>query len=418
MNPLAGNLQCGEDAVTKATKRFIGISVLDAARKRIASLFDHFATVSVSFSAGKDSGVLLHLFADEARKRGVRFRVLFIDWEAQYQATIAYAEQMKAMYADCTDWTWVALPLRTTNACSQIEPEWVCWGIEKKPLWVRPPPPHAVTDCAAIPGAYPGMTFEEFVVVYAASLPAPACVALGLRATESLMRQRAVLREDVTRWHGYCWTSVAASGAVTAYPLYDWRTEDVWTYYGREKKPYNPIYDLMAKAGLSIHQSRICEPYGDEQRRGLHLWHVLEPATWAKVCARVAGACMGARYASTRQGMLGEGALTLPDGHTWQSYTLFLLDTMPSATAEHYRAKIGVYVAYCQKNYDGKYASGLPDCATGDCAAEDVPSWRRIARCVLKHDYWCRSLSFSPTVNAAYRRYMERARNRKVETSC
>lgn len=30
----------------------------------------------------------------------------------------------------------------------------------------------------------------------------------------------------------------------------------------------NRLYDLMHQAGLTIHQQRICQPYGDDQRKG------------------------------------------------------------------------------------------------------------------------------------------------------
>ena len=48
----------------------IGINVLEAARQRIAWTFDTFEKISVSFSAGKDSTVMLHLVMDEAISRG------------------------------------------------------------------------------------------------------------------------------------------------------------------------------------------------------------------------------------------------------------------------------------------------------------------------------------------------------------
>lgn len=37
------------------------LNVLDAARKRIAYIFDHVEKLYVSFSGGKDSTVMLHL---------------------------------------------------------------------------------------------------------------------------------------------------------------------------------------------------------------------------------------------------------------------------------------------------------------------------------------------------------------------
>ena len=46
----------------------------------------------------------------------------------------------------------------------------------------------------------------------------------------------------------------------------------------------------MHKAGVKLSLQRICQPYGDDQRRGLWLFHLIEPETWAKVVARVNGA--------------------------------------------------------------------------------------------------------------------------------
>lgn len=65
----------------------------------------------VCLSGGKDSTVLLHLTADVARRKKRRFSVLFIDWEAQYQCTIAHILKMREMYRDVTEtFYWVALP--------------------------------------------------------------------------------------------------------------------------------------------------------------------------------------------------------------------------------------------------------------------------------------------------------------------
>lgn len=38
----------------------------------------------------------------------------------------------------------------------------------------------------------------------------------------------------------------------------------------------------MFRAGISLRNMRVCEPFGPEQRKGLWLYHVLEPETWAE----------------------------------------------------------------------------------------------------------------------------------------
>ena len=50
-------------------KYYIDKTVLEAAKERVEYTFDNFKRIYVSFSAGKDSTVMLHLVMDEAIKR-------------------------------------------------------------------------------------------------------------------------------------------------------------------------------------------------------------------------------------------------------------------------------------------------------------------------------------------------------------
>ncbi len=130
------------------------------------------------------------------------------------------------------------------------------------------------------------------------------------------------------------------------YPLYDWKTADIWTRFAKSGEPYNPLYDLMYQAGVPLRYMRICEPFGPEQRRGLWLYHVLEPERWAAMCQRVSGAHSGGVYAGHDNQFYGHRKIDKPDHLTWKSYALFLLDSMPETTAEHYRNKIAVYLRW------------------------------------------------------------------------
>ena len=51
-------------------KRWLGMDVFTAARSRLAEVFDAFERVFVSFSGGKDSGVVVQLALDIAREKG------------------------------------------------------------------------------------------------------------------------------------------------------------------------------------------------------------------------------------------------------------------------------------------------------------------------------------------------------------
>lgn len=399
------------------SKRWLGADVLTAARQRISDAFDATERAYVSFSAGKDSTVMLHLVAEEARRRGRRIGILLIDLEAQYAHTMAHAERCFDAYSDIADPYWVALPLSLRNAVSVYQPQWTCWDTTRRESWVRKPPSRAITDAARWEWFAPGMEFEDFVPRFAdwyADGRETACF-VGIRTQESLNRWRSIASNSKLRVNGWPWSTRKGQHVWNAYPMYDWRTEDIWTYHARNPDlSRNEIYDLMHRAGLTIHQARICQPYGDDQRRGLWLFHLLEPETWGRVVARVNGANQGALYAQERGNILGSHKVTRPEGHTWESFAELLLGSMPAPTEEHYRNKIAVFLRWWQER---GFADGIPDEADAkEEASRSVPSWRRVCKALLRNDYWCKGLSFSQHKStSSHARYNVLMRKKRTE---
>lgn len=401
-----------------ADKRFLGVNVLQAAQKRIAWTFDTFPRIYVSFSNGKDSTVMLHLVMDEAIKRNRRVGVLYIDFEAQYKLAIEHTREMYSLYADYSEPFWVALPIHLRNAVSMYQHHWICWEPGKEKDWVRQPDPMSITDQFYFPFYTYAMEFEEFVPKFGkwyGQNELTACF-VGIRTAESLNRWRTIAGHGV-KFGGRNWVGCVREDGDdpmlwNVYPIYDWAAEDDWTYIAKTGKPHNKIYDLMHQAGLSIHQQRLCQPYGDDQRKGLWLFHLLEPETWAKIVARVNGANSGAMYAQESGNILGNLKITKPEGHTWQSFAMLLLESLPPKTKEHFTNKIAVFIHWWQEH---GYPSGIPDEADVEAEAhKEVPSWRRICKTLLKNDYWCKSLSFSQHKSQAYERYLRIMRNRRA----
>jgi predicted phosphoadenosine phosphosulfate sulfurtransferase len=399
------------------TKRPIGISVLDAAQERIRIAFDTCERVYVSFSAGKDSTVMLHLVAEEARKRGRTFGVLLIDLEAQYKVTIEHALNLREMYKDCSEWFWVCLPISLRNAVSVYQPKWKCWDREAKDLWVRQPPEGAITNPLRFSFFSDGMEFEEFVPLFGlwyAQGKRCACF-VGIRTDESLNRFRTVSSTVKETLDGRKFTTRVVAEVYNFYPIYDWRTEDLWIWHYRNPgKPHNQLYDMMHKAGLTIHQMRICQPYGDDQRRGLWLYHLIEPTSWGRVVARVAGANSGALYIKETGNMTGYQSVQLPEGHTWRSFANLLLHTLPKQTAVHFNAKITVHRKWWM---DRGYPKGIPDEVDAKLEAKKLaPSWRRICKAILRNDYWCKTLGFTQHRSGSYEKYLAMMERRKVKS--
>lgn len=396
-------------------KRMLGIDVLQASKERIAWAFDTFEHIYVSFSGGKDSTCMTHLVLEEAIKRNRKVGLLFIDWEIQYALTIEHVKNIFTQYKDHIYPYWVAIPLLTDNACSQFEPEWISWEHGKKDIWVRQPDEMSITDESTFPFYYYPMTFEEFVPQFGDwfGKGEPTACFVGIRTRESLNRWRTLNNKRKNKYEDKMFTSMVSDSTYNVYPIYDWKAEDDWTYLGKYHKSYNVLYDRMYQAGLSLHQMRVDEPFGDTTRRSLWMYQIIEPQTWAKMVLRTSGANSGSLYSKEMGNILGNGKVTLPPNHTWESFSKFLLDTMPKNVAEHYKDKIAVYIKWYM---DRGYENGIPD--EGDYRLEmdgKIPSWRRICRTLLRNDYWCKGLGFSPTKQSAYNQYHERMMKKRKE---
>jgi predicted phosphoadenosine phosphosulfate sulfurtransferase len=396
----------------RSKKVNLGVDVHKASTLRIRRIFDSFSKIYVSFSGGKDSSVMMHLMCEEARKRRRKIGMLFVDLEGQYKMTIDHIHEIIKEYEDVLEVYWICLPLALRNAVSMYEPKWCCW--EQGKDWIRQPPLEAITDPKIFPWFYEKMEFEDFVVKFGewyAQGELTAC-AVGIRTGESLNRYRTITNLHKTTLNGNMWTTKIVGNLYNVYPIYDWQTRDIWIYNGKYKKKYNKLYDYMDKAGLSIHQQRICQPYGDDQRKGLWLFQIIEPETWAKVVARVNGANSGALYAKESGNILGRMKITKPEEHTWESFAKMILMSLPPAQSERYQDKIAAFLYWWAHNRG--YDNGIPDYADPhDEAQRTVPSWRRICHSLLRNDYWCKGLSFSqnqPQAAKHYRKIMSKRR--------
>ncbi|RMH94856.1 DUF3440 domain-containing protein [Lysobacter pythonis] len=382
------------------------LDVYQAAKARTRLVFEHFDRVCVAFSGGKDSSVMLHLALEVASEMGRgAVDALFIDLEGQYSATIAHVEEMFSR-EDVRPW-WICLPINLRNASSLREPYWCAWEPGREMDWVRPMPTHpsVVRDQGFFPFYRYRMEFEEFVPAFNEWLAqdVPTAFLVGIRSDESLNRYLAVKRR--ARVKKCAWTppgtdtaiqwsarDLASGRAVTFFPIYDWKFADLWRYTAEHGHTYNRLYDHMHLAGVPFSQMRICQPYGDDQRKGLDLFHQLEPQTWFRVVRRVAGANYAARY--SRQRLLGyRGGLGLPPTFsTWKQYSQFLLRSMPEQLQVVYARRIRCFIRWWEQHdypLDNWPDAGVP--ALENRRAQ--PSWRRVAMSLLKQDM-ARSLSF------------------------
>jgi len=396
-------------------KKELNISVLEASKNRISKVFDDFEMVYISFSGGKDSTVMTHLVLEEARRRKRKAGLLIIDLEAQYKETVEHINDIIEMYSDVIDLHWFCGELLLRNAVSDFEPKWVCWDESKKDIWVRDKPDLA-SDLNQYDFYQPKMEFEELMVIFGDwySKGKKTAAFIGIRSDESLHRYRAITSNKEGLMHkDYKWTTKVGSNVYNAYPIYDWRTEDIWVFHLKNNHlPHNKIYDLMTRAGVKFGDQRLCQPYGDDQKKGLWLYHILEPDTWYRLINRVSGVNSGALYVKERGSINGNTTISKPEGHTWQTYTNYLLKSLPKKTQNNYKERFEKFIAgWLQRGY-----TEIPDEAPHDLEVKCwAPSWKRMARCILRNDFYCKGLGQTQPKSEAYEKWKQIKQKRKLE---
>ena len=270
-------------------REYLSVNVYEALQERLRFLFEEFDNIFVSFSGGKDSGVLLNMTLDFQKKYypGKKIGVFHQDFEAQYTATTEYVERtFRRIEKDVRPY-WVCLPMATRTALSSYEMYWYPWDDKKKELWVRPMPDHPyVLNLKNNPmTTYHYKMHQEdlarqFGRWYRLSHGNRRTVCLlGIRANESLQRYSGILN----RRHGYkgtCWITRQFKDVWMASPIYDWTVSDVWHANYKFQYDYNKIYDLYYMAGVNPEQMRVASPFNDSAKESLNLYRVIDPETW------------------------------------------------------------------------------------------------------------------------------------------
>ena len=416
-------------------KGYQSINVYDALQKRFHYLFREFENIYVSFSGGKDSGVLLNLLIDFRRRYypDRNIGVFHQDFEAQYTVTTEYVTRtFKSLEGEC-ELSWVCLPMATRTALSSYEMYWYPWDDTKEELWVRPRPdfPYVITIDKPFNHYRYRMKQEDLAKQFGRFYKEihgggkTVCL-LGMRADESLQRYSGIINKK----YGYrdeCWITRQFKDVWCASPLYDWTNQDVWVANCKFGYDYNKLYDLYYKAGLKIDQMRVASPFNDYSKDSLNLYRIIDPEIWTRLVGRVHGANFGAIYGKTKA--MGYRNITLPEGHTWKSYTKFLLDTLPVRLRNSYIKKFKTSIEFwhntgggldrsvinelIEHGYNVKtngvsnytvlhyprviFIGEIPDHTDDIKSTKDIPSWKRMCYCILKNDHTCRFMGFGTT---------------------
>lgn len=413
-------------------RKYIGINVFDAAQIRVRYILDNFKKVYVSFSGGKDSGVMLNLVIDIIRAEypGRKVGVMILDNEANYTLSLEFMHRILEKNLDILDVYWNCLPITLPCTVSSYEIEWQCWGEADRHRWIRPMPKQDYVvniKNHKFPFFRENMQYQEFWDKFGdwyGQGEETACL-IGIRTHESLNRWRAIMNENKQIHGSNMWTKKNTDYVYNCYPIYDWRTEDIWTANCKYDWDYNKLYDVFWKAGLSIYKMRVASPFMSESKSSLNLYRVIDPHVWATLCARVNGANFVATYGK----QLNYHSFKLPEGHTWKSFVRFLLDTLPPSAAKNFKNRFIQSLRFWgrvgrglpQKTIKELQEAGIEIKLNGNtphgnkdkervriqsfpdhldmlsCHNSDVASWKRFAITILKNDHTCKYLGLAPT---------------------
>lgn len=408
------------------------MNVYEAAQERLRFIFDHFDNICVSFSGGKDSGVLLNLTLDYAEKteRLTDISVMHIDYEAQYQMTTDYVEEVKHSLPAGVKFYHICMPIKAQCSTSMFQDHWKPWSVAERDIWTRELPKDSVNidnhQFDFWNGNMWDYAFQDKFGVWLhkqRNAKRTACL-VGIRTQESLNRWRAIHSDRNYRtFMGRQYSRQMASDVFNFYPIYDWITEDIWTANAKFGYSYNKLYDLYYQAGVPLDAMRVASPFNDAAQDSLKLYRVIEPHTWGKLVSRVNGVNFTGIYGGTTA--MGWKSITLPKGHTWKSYCEFLLSTLPTDVRARYHAKLDTSIKFWKErggvlgsdtvdklkkrninitvgnktNYKTDKLPVRMDYLDDIDISEfrEIPTYKRMCICIMKNDHFCKYMGFSQT---------------------
>lgn len=408
------------------------MNVWDATQERLKIIFNDFDNVYVSFSGGKDSGVLLNLAIDYVRKYypGRKIGVFHIDYEAQYQATTDYVDLVFSKNLDVIEPYRICLPLSVPCCTSMTQDHWSPWDSDLQDLWVRKMPESINESNHTFPWFLKGMwdydfqdKFIEWNHVHKKA--GKTCCLVGIRTQESFNRWRAIHSDkNYNKYQSYEWTKMMFSESMyNAYPIYDWKVEDIWIANGKKGWDYNNLYNLFYQAGVPLGSQRVASPFISAGIESLKLYKVIDPNTWGKLIGRVNGVNFSGLYGGTTA--MGWRNIKLPPGHTWKSYMEFLLSTLPADAANGYKKKLEKSQWFWREkggvlshevieklrshnieievkeetNYNTSKKPVTMEYIDDIDIQEfsEIPTYKRMCVCIMKNDHLCKFMGFSLT---------------------
>lgn len=270
-----------------------GKRVNTTARERLFKLQElapdaHFY---VSFSGGKDSTALLML-ALETIPHG-RLHVMFYDLESETPDTYEFVRKVYEWCQEqCVDFQWHCGQWLVRNATTDNgKGLFMAYGGQP---YLNVPPYDVVLS--ANDYGHKTITYcrDRLLLEYSDYWTGPVISLIGITKFESLHRLLATTKKRKGNWQGLPWTTLhfersqPPKQVIKAYPIFDWRADDVWGYLCEESIwGLNPFYDKMQKAtGLPISKIRTENVLHGCGLKNLPVIEKLYPRLWQRMLDR------------------------------------------------------------------------------------------------------------------------------------
>jgi predicted phosphoadenosine phosphosulfate sulfurtransferase len=225
--------------------------VVTAARRRIRNVFSNDLPVYMSFSGGKDSLCLADLtlkLIGEGAIDPTLLTVVFVDEEAIFDCIDETTKTWRKKFLLAgARFDWWCIEVKHFSCLNELTSDetFICWDSRKRDVWVRRPPPFAKRGH---PLLRPRLdSYQDFLPKAAAD----GIMMTGVRAAESVQRLQYMAALGMGMR--------GITGSNTIYPIYDWKTSDVWLYLKGERVEIPEVYLQMYQAGISKNQLRVSQ---------------------------------------------------------------------------------------------------------------------------------------------------------------
>lgn len=272
-----------------AVKRVVSdIDVITASKQRIKNVFSNGVPVYMSFSGGKDSLVLADLVYRLIQSGEINpslLTVLFIDEEAIFDCIEATVKTWRKKFLLAgAKFQWWCIEVKHFSCLNELSSDetFVCWDHRKQDVWVRQPPPFAIRNHPLL------RPCDDNYQSFLPRVTRDGIMMTGVRAAESIQRLQYMAALNMG--------AKGITGTNTIYPIYDWKTSDVWLYLRDQHIPIPEVYLQMYQVGVKKNQLRVSQFFSVDTVPVLVHMGEYDPGLMERVLRREPNAYLAVMY--------------------------------------------------------------------------------------------------------------------------